>query len=627
MLLYKFISNAEKDYNKVSEMISNNKDLLNVNGPGGNKPIHAACMIGNRQLINLFLKYDKDSLNMVNGNLINGYMILAVINPELLIYYLKKYPPKNIHHKDYKGRTILTNYIIFNSFNEEILKKLKLFGCSLVSPPDVNSLTFFLEKSCNLIKRLSKIFEINPNILHFFTPISFVTLKNDDLECLKNLIDLGLDINLEDDKNNIISLSIKERKIDFLKFFLTQNINYEFTDSFEHTYFHLFLLDDFYDNHIKLVKEYAEKINLNHKDVMGFTCVHLIFETKKYNLYKSILENAKININIRNKNGKKPLDYLSKDEKLKVKKELKNNIIKMKEDEDDLSIIKNKVPIFTTFKGWFHTVLSSIHYLLHKHKNLGFPICVNADGKNMSDTQYFNKVLNYEFSKETICLTCGRLFYANEDNYYINKNLKNCIKNVINKDYIMFYLVIKLDQITHANVILVDNKNREIERFEPMGSHFTKSYDETVLDSKFSQILKNIMFEVTNVKYTYNSPIDFQNIYDFQNISGEEFFSYEGETLGFCAAWIIWYVDHKMLNQNVKSIKLIDKLKNRLKSENISILDNIRGYAEMLQKYKFDLYQKYNLDKKKFYRIQLDKDLRNEFYKNLLIDFRNYQKN
>ena len=47
----------------------------------------------------------------------------------------------------------------------------------------------------------------------------------------------------------------------------------------------------------------------------------------------------------------------------------------------------------------------------------------------------------------------------------------------------------------------------------------------------------------------------------------------------------------------------------------------------MLQKYKFNLYQKYNLDKRKFYRIQLDKDLRNEFYKKLLIDFKNYQKN
>lgn len=627
MLLYKFISNADKDYKKVEKMISNNKNLLDINGPGGNKPIHAACMIGNRNLINLFLKYDKNSLDSINNNSINGYMILAVINPELLIYYLDKYPPENIHHKDYKGRTILTNYILFNSYDENILKKLKMFGCSLISPPDVNSLIFFIDKSCNLIKKLSKIFEIDVNVLHFFTPISFGTLKNDDLDCLKNLIDLGLDLNLEDDKNNIISLSIKERKINFLNFLLSQKINYNFTDSFEFTYFHLFLLDDFYDNHIDLVKEYAKNVDINHKDVMGFTCVHLIFETKKYEYYKDILLNSKVNVSIRNKNGKRPLDYLNKNERSKVKKELKNNIIKMEEEKESLSIVKNKVPIFTTFKGWFHTVLSSIHYLLHKHKNLGFPICINTDSNNISDNKFFNKIISYDFSDETICLTCGRLFYADENNYYINKNLKKCIKNVIKKDYIIFYLVIKLENITHANVILVDNKKREIERFEPMGSHFTKSYNETTLDSTFSKILKNIMTEVTNEKYTYNSPIDFQNIYDFQNISGEEFLSYEGETLGFCAAWIIWYIDHKMLNENIKSIKLIDKLKNRLKSENITIIDNIRGYAEMLQKYKLNLYLKFKLDKKKFYRIQYDKDLREEFYKKLLFDFRNFQKN
>ena len=620
-LIFKYV--LDLNMKKLESLLEKNRNLLNIRGPDGNLPIHAACLKSNKKVINFFLSYDKNLLNETNINSVNGYQILAALDENLLIYYLSEYPPINIHHKDSQGRTLLVTYLLFNKYDDlNFAKKLKKYGCSLLYPKDVNSLYFLLEKSCDLLLDLSKIFEVDVNNLHFNIPISFSTLYKNDLTCLKTLVKLGLDLNLENESDNLVSLAIKERNVNFLEYLSNSKIDFNFVDSFEYTYFHLFLFDDFYIKHSKLVKKFAEKINVNHQDIIGDTCLHVIFSAKKYDIYKDILLLKEINLNIVNKEGMKPLDYVDKVSKKKIMLELKNNIINSNEKED-FKIVKPKIPIFTTFRGFFHTVLSSIHYLLNKHSNLGYPLCEKTNLKDINKSGYLKELLKHEFDEETVCLTCGRIWFKDEKNYHLSENFKNCIKNVKSKEMIIFYLVIQLDNLsTHANVILIDNKNNVIERFEPMGSHFAKNYNDMMLDKIMSKILKRTLMEVTNTNYEYKTPLDFQNIYDFQSIAKEDLFFYEGETLGFCVAWVIWYVDHKLMNPTIESNKLIYKLKNKLKSQKIDIIDHIRGYAELLQRYKMKLFTKYKLPKNKFYRIQADKLLRLEFYRNVIEDFK-----
>ena len=266
-LIFKHV--LDLNIKKLELLLKKNRNLLNLRGPDGNLPIHAACLKSNKKLINFFLSYDKNLLNEANINNVNGYQILAALDIDLLIYYLNEYPPINIHHKDSLGRTLLITYLLFNKYdNLNYAKKLKSYGCSLLYPKDVNSIYFLLEKSCNLLIELSKIFEIDVNNLHFNVPISFSTLYKNDLECLKTLVKLGLDLNLENENDNIVSLAIKERNINFLEYLSNSKIDFNFVDSFEYTYFHLFLFDDFYDKHSKLVKKFAEKINVNHQDII-----------------------------------------------------------------------------------------------------------------------------------------------------------------------------------------------------------------------------------------------------------------------------------------------------------------------------------------------------------------------
>ena len=183
-LIFKYV--LDINIKKIELLLRKNRNLLNIRGPDGNLPIHAACLKLNKKIIDFFLSYDKNLLNEVNSNKVNGYQILAALDVNLLIYYLKEFPPKNIHHQDSSGRTLLITYLLFNKYdNLNDVKKLKEYGCSLIYPKDINSVYFLLEK-CDLLLDLSKIFEMNVNNLHFNTPISFSTLYRNDLKCLKN---------------------------------------------------------------------------------------------------------------------------------------------------------------------------------------------------------------------------------------------------------------------------------------------------------------------------------------------------------------------------------------------------------------------------------------------------------
>ena len=66
------------------------------------------------------------------------------------------------------------------------------------------------------------------------------------------------------------------------------------------------------------------------------------FFIKKYDNYKDISLSKEINLNIANKEGMKPLDYLDKDSKKNVMLELKNNVIKQNKEKNDFKIVKPK---------------------------------------------------------------------------------------------------------------------------------------------------------------------------------------------------------------------------------------------------------------------------------------------
>ena len=85
-------------------------------------------------------------------------------------------------------------------------------------------------------------------------------------------------------------------------------------------------------------------------------------------------------------------------------------------------------------------------------------------------------------------------------------------------------------------------------------------------------------------------------------------------------------MEHKLINKNITSSNLINKLKNKLLIEKISILDNIRGYADKLDKYKNKLLLKFSLNKNNLYKLHYKDENLHFVYKNLLINLLKVQK-
>lgn len=615
-LIYKLINN--NNLQKLKNLLDEDKNNLYTLGPNYQYPIHDACLQGNKNIINLLLSYDDKILNTKNNNKFNGYQILAMMYPNLLIYFLKKYKPENINHVNDSNHTILSLYFTFNKIDESKLIELSKLGCSLIEPKDVNGLFFLLENKYNKIDIIKKYFKIDVNKLHEGVPISFILVKLNNLECLKKLIKLGLNLNLVDKLDNIFSYSIINNNKNFVKFLLNQkNIDKSYTDRFENNYFKLALINDKLDNDLqkKLLKMTDD---INKQDVIGNNILHTIFKLKKFDKFKDLLIQKEVNLDIVNKDGYKPLDYLNKTERNKTKKLFKKIITNQ---PDDFNFIKLNKVIHTPFSGYYWMVLTSIIYIIEKYNIVGFPICESYIDTNITKSN-FDDIIKWDIQdKKLSCLICGRIFYQDKKTNYISSNLLNCIKNIIDKRIIILYLSIYYKTNSHAGLIIIDNKKKEIERFETYGI----SNSDKNIDFVLSTHLIKIMFNLKKTKYKYFSPSDYQNIYDFQSIS-QEYNRYINECEGFCVSWTFWYLEHRLLNINLDRKILIKKLKKKLLKDNDTILDNIRSYADKLEKYMRSKITNYKINKFDIYLLHRKPEIRMLVYKKIFKDLINVQK-
>ena len=614
-IIFKYIANS--NINKIKELLTKEKNLNYIMGPNSQLPIHDACLQGNKDVIDVLLTFDDKILNRVNKNKNNGYQIL-VLYPKLLIEYMKKHPPIDINYIDEVGRTILILYLIFNKIDEKILLELKNLGCSLLKPEGTNSLKFLITEKCDKLDMIKKYFDFDVNKLDGLTPISFALVDNNNLECLKKLENYGLDFNLNSYQDNLLSYSIVKNKKEFVEYLLTKEINPDFKDNYENSYFHLVLMNNSLDS--KLQEKVFNLIkDINQQNIFGDTILHIIFKMNKWSNFKKLLVKKDVDITIKNKDGKYFYDYI-KDESYKkeIKSQFKKNKIKdlkqvkRQKGNDDIKFINNKVPVHTAFEGYYWNVLAAIHYILTTYKKVGFPICKSLTKRNVNVSNIQNE-----------CLLCGRIDFMNKNKYIINLNLQDCIKNVIKNDIIFIYIAITYPTSSHANILIIDNKKNTIERFEPYGSINNKKNLE--LDELLNKKISSILRSVNKKKYKYMKPYDYQNLYDFQHISNE-FYKYINETKGFCVAWTFWYLEHKILNRNLDSKKLIQKLKNKVIKNKKLIIDIIRGYAEKLEQYKNKLVIKYGIKGSEIYKLNNSGKLKEKFYSNVLLDLLKLQK-
>lgn len=594
------------EYNNIYIGIS----LLNIQDKDGNTPLHYSIILNNFETTKKILKYNVN-LQIQNKNSYTPFH-LAVYQRNIKI--IKLFLEKNIINKiDINsrintGETVL--HIATNFENYDICKLL------------INN-------------------KINLNLKDYeyeYMALNYAIILN-NTKIIKLFLENNVNINEQDYYGNtFLHYIILEDNQKLFNLFISKKINVNIYNIDNKIPLHIVLEKnlDYYIDYL------LDESNLNFQNNFGNTILHLLAINDKYKLYRKKLEKKKLDIFIKNKKGLSPYEicndkedfidlacksfiYLLENKKdiwkfewetICSKKDLdktklfkltkKNNcydvvkdfILKNKisvpvKDKDPLKLnIENICIKYTTFRGLSIDILVGLLYLYKKYNN----VCkfISTDFiKNDPIEKYYNK-LNFKLSKINY-LNFQILFLYNNIFYptYFDSLIKKCLTS--NKRFIIIPLGIEISEGSHSNYIIYDLEKKEVERYEPNGSHnpYNFNYNYILLDNLLKKKFMNF-----DSKIKYFSPIDYLPKISFQLLDSIETKKNKkiGDPDGFCAAWTVWYVDMRLNNSSYSRNNLVYKIIKKIKKFNYSFKQIIRNYTINITNFRDSILDKANID-------------------------------
>ena len=254
--------------------------------------------------------------------------------------------------------------------------------------------------------------------------------------------------------------------------------------------------------------------------------------------------------------------------------------------------------VISTFSGSTIDVLSGLIYLgkkfnetkknyltssldLLKNKDDIIDCSVNESNLFAGNKNHANKsnkvceIIDFEilWINKNILVPSSKTFSIDKIIQWMGKNKSTDI-------YRWFVIPLGIEQksYSHANYIIVDLINMEIERFEPHGSHHPEglNYEPDLLDSVISDYFNNLGIG----NFNYFKPTDYLEKIGFQIKEINELKSdYIGDPNGFCALWCIWWTDMRLSNPEIPRNKLVKRLNRELINGKYSYKKLIRDYS------------------------------------------------
>ena len=628
------VFNLKKVFDKLIDL----NISLDVLDEDGRSILYYIIKLNHLELLTRVLKYYESFVGIPIFNLKDNFG-LSILHYCVLFNNLKVlesiYSIVNLKLTDNKGNNILhfaiqqknkkiiqflidKNYPILlkNSNNENVLHLL------LNHFPEMKLIKYFLDNKVP-IDELDNTYHLSPIHLSFILKID---LNINDLDSkILNLTDYY--------GNTPLHYALVENNLVMFKNTLEKNyknINFNIQNINGDTLLHLILEDN-----VKLEKELfgiiLQNTNLNLQNNDGNTVFHLLILNKLYLIkdYDKFITQQKLNLFIQNKDGKTPYQLddnknyakiFDKTSKILAEILLKNKHLAKLDWEKNCKVdcvakIKEylekekKNPPFTQdeiipklqdgiyvdqcrFLGNTLDVLAGILYLKQQFKEIGlllqFPLTSNDELIKFYQTMAIDLTYKIDFINTQIYWAYQKIFYPSFFDYLFNKHMKD---DKIN--YIIIPLGIENDIGAHANILFIDKKNKIIERFEPYGIYPPKelNYNPTTLD-----LLLENKFSFYNLKYI--SPDKYLPKIGFQVIENLEtpYCKQIGDPNGFCAVWCIWWIYHKLLNLEVSSQDLAEKLINKIKLSNMSFKSVIRNFSKNITDIRDDLLEKVDLD-------------------------------
>jgi len=558
-----------------------NENDENMNG------LHLAAKYNNLKILNYLIKQYPEYVNNRNSENEN---FLHFLNPNTNEYF-------NIISKNNLDWSFLFNIyskennspldILFSEGNKKninhIVKNFKLKYYNYENTPAFFNLILNNNMKDNELIELLKEMYKNDNKLFSYTDIEgnnflYPVILDDNLPILKYLFKLK-DKNIKFDSYsplntyNIFSLSYNKAIINqdynIANFIIDKIIsehNFNETNKNGDNLAHFILKNRMYKGtgndkiEDKILSHYDlwDKINIDKKSALDYISM---LDFKKYSKY---LKGKKINKNyntknIKNNKWKQLIDKLEK-----------------YEDKININFEENKYSHGNLFQARFSDIAIFFYHLNKKYKNLYLP-------RSKEKVNIYTNI-NLKYPDELLKHYNNFLWvivWNDKDNYLIHPNLNQTMKKNKNKyDYSYVLLSLRLQNNgLHAALIFYDFKNNIIERFDPYGNTMA-------LDKDMDIILEKELTKGNEFKYY--APNKYFPVAGFQTISDEnnKLNQKMGDFGGYCLAWCLWYIEHRMKNIKVQPKTLIRKTLHKFMELNIKPNEYIRNYANEINKYR-----------------------------------------
>lgn len=692
--LFQFVkTNKEEQFLEYISNLSHEEIDVNIRDDNGNYLISFAIIMNNRRILKKLLEYNS-RLDIIDSEGYGILYYPIKLNYIEIIDILLEYDKKTIgislvNLKDMRGAVPLFYALKYK--NKYALQELLSNGAdaNYKNNENMNSLHLaVLKKDLTMVKMLLKyiknidarsnsgstalhyacnfqMYDIvkiliekgaNQNIIDYendFYPIFYSVIQN-NVNITKLLIENGANPNYQDQTGNTIihyclinnHLEILDYVIDYYSIKSRSNnvyveeINSVSDISNDHidpnivnidglTILHL-LLYYYREEFDKYIQKILPHTNLNYQDNNGNTVLHIIAEHNLWFKFEKILGIKKMNVYIKNNQGKNimdaihvqnrekiieiitesyyhylkkhnhewPLEWqnkcsgidLSKLDDLECRKQIRIAIVNekisvpIKKNKKVISITDDNVVHFSTFTGSLLDIVIGFKYLTKKYPNT--TSLFHSQQEYTPELEKYYQSLGIQENPHQhlihfeIRWIYQKIFLPPNFNYL----LENIIKNQKYR-YIIIPIGIVLSNGSHSNGLMYDIETRTMERFEPHGSGYPSqfNYNPDLLDEILYKKMSNIIFNIyqDNIKLKYYQPKNYLPKIGFQTFENTEININKniGDPNGFCALWVIWYLDYRLKYFDKKPESIVKNLIKQIKINNYSFRTIIRNYS------------------------------------------------
>lgn len=548
--ILKIVKNKKK-----LEFIKSNIFLLSINNKNNKNALIILLENGKYKLIKELIDYNYEILNYKNIHENNLFKLLLIYDCfyDLILNLIEKLERKYIIHiitcKNKYNQNFIDNLIALLNSNhkfyystsmdniekKKLLDKLIDIACSIYLL-DIEKYTFMINKLCKVIKNQNFLMDILKKIqinnLDIYPDTNLLLcidylIFNEYFDVLLYLLDKINYIEFTNIDDNVIFKLSDNQNIDnktkaniIIQILYKSNIA-KFKNNKNQNIFYWLIPN--YDIKVQTITNFIDYINIYEQDIYGKTLFDLIKNKyilkdvgiiKKYFsaqfVDKKIFEKAYKKINIKNK------------------------------------LIKSDIGIFTS--NIMHNMLYTI-YILSSYPNIikipNFTLTQDKIKKYSELIEISNNekslagYIKLYFNSFTQWMP-HLIIWKNKLNYWIDPHLIDYITDNKSIPFIHIKLSVYLINntgIRHSNVVIIDNINKIVERFEPYGEMiFTNSVD-------INDMIKTQIALPLGYKFIFSQPYP-----GFQSRS-DEFAKYNksyGDPMGFCLAWSFLYIDIKM---------------------------------------------------------------------------------